>query len=113
MRIEYVSHGLGNNFGNVIEINRNLKDYPELHDVILKHEFMHTDRTFSLKDLYLDMTESGVDNKKLLWFMLKHPLSFTQVLPFYWTKKHGFIYDINQIIFCLVLMGIISLAFII
>lgn len=113
MRIEYVSHGLGNNFGDSIELNKHLLEYPEIHDVILKHELSHTDKFFSLKDLKLDLTQSDINSFDIFKFMIRHPLSFTQLLPFYWTRKHGFVYDLNLILIYLFLVGIISIAIVI
>ena len=98
MKIEYVESGIGNNFGEVIELNVNLKKYPELHDEILKHELLHTDKGFTWYDFKHDITESSVDSLDILKFMIKYPKSFTQLLPIYFSKKHGFVYDINLII---------------
>jgi hypothetical protein len=90
-----VDTGLGNRFSDVIEINKNLKNYPQLHDVVLKHELSHTDQAFTIKDLKLDLGKSEVNSLDMLKFMIKYPKSFTQLLPFYYSKKHGFVYDIN------------------
>jgi len=108
--IQYVETGLGNNFGTHIELNKNLKEYPKLHDAILNHELRHTDKLFTWKDLKNDLTENNVNSFEVLKFMLKYPKSFTQVLPFYFSKKHGFVYDINLIFIYLVCIGIIGVA---
>lgn len=111
MKIEYVDHSLGNNYGDLIELNENLKQYPKLHHQILSHELKHTKKTFTKKDLILDLTDSPVDKKELLIFMIKNPKSFYQFLPFYWTRKHGFVMDINLIIIYSVLISLVSLGF--
>ena len=111
MKIEYVSSGIGNNFGDVIELNEHLKEYPELHDVVLKHELSHTDQAFTFKDLKLDLEDSKIDKLQMLKFMLKYPKSFSQLLPFYYSKKHGFVYDINLILIYLVTLSIFSITF--
>ena len=98
MKISYVDSGLGNNFGNEIELNKYLLNYPELHKIILNHELEHTDKAFTLKDLALDLGESKINRLDLFKFMIKHPKSFYQLLPIYWSKKHGFVYDINLIL---------------
>lgn len=98
MNIEYINHSLGNNYGDEIELNENLKKYPKLHDSILNHELKHTKKVFSFFDLKHDIVESKVNSKDLLFFMFKHPKSFYQLLPFYWTRKRGFVYDINLIL---------------
>lgn len=108
MQIEYVNHGIGNHFGDVIELNENLKEFPNLHQAILEHELGHTDRVFTKQDFVADLTEYKVSKIELLKFMFKHPRSFSQFLPFYWTKKYGFVYDINLIIIYLILFSVIG-----
>ena len=109
MKISYVSTGLGNNFGDEIELNEHLKEYPELHQAVLSHELAHTNQAFTLKDLKLDLGKSEASSMDMLKFMFKYPKSFSQLLPFYYSKKHGFVYDINLILiysvtFCLTLI---------
>ena len=111
MRISYVNHGIGNNFGEEIEINENLKKYPSLHDKVLQHELGHTDKLFTKKDFTMDLLESNVNSFQMLKFMLRHPRSFSQLLPIYWTKKHGFVYDINLCIMYIAIFFIIFVAF--
>lgn len=111
MEIEYVNHGIGNRFGELIELNEELKKYPELHKAILNHEIRHTDKPgFNRKDLMIDLTETKVDKYALLKFMIKNPKSFSQFLPCYWTKKHGFVYDLNIIVIYGVLITIVSVG---
>ena len=98
MKLSYVSSGLGNNFGNEIELNEHLKEYPELHSAVLSHELAHTNQAFTLKDLKLDLSKPEVNSMDMLKFMLKYPKSFSQLLPVYYSKKHGFVYDINLIL---------------
>ena len=107
MEVRYVKWGLANNFGTFIELNENLKDYPKLHDSILQHEFQHTDKLFTLHDLNHDLKNDGHEVDKIL-FMVKHPKTWIQFLPLYWTKSKGFVYDINLSIFWFFILGIIS-----
>jgi len=98
MKIKYVDWGVANNFGDRIEINRNLKNYPKLLAPILSHEQAHTDKTISWEDIKLDFfSNSNINSWEMFKFMIKHPKSFTQLLPFYVTKK-GITCDINLII---------------
>jgi len=111
MKIKYVDFGIANNFGSFIEINRNLKKYPHLLKPILKHELSHTNKFFSLKDFKLDFYEdSEINIFDMLKFMFKHPKSFSQVLPVYWTKKKGFVYDINLIVMYLMMVIIFTVT---
>ena len=118
-RIEYVDWGLANNFGNIIELNRNLVNYPELFNPILRHELEHTDKFFTWHDLKHDLSSSyKVNQFQLIKFMLKHPKSFTQLLPVYWQySKKRIVYDINLLIIyatfasTIILATILSLKF--
>lgn len=108
-RIEYVDWGIANNFGDIIELNKNLVDYPELFNPIMRHELEHTDKFFSWHDLKHDLVSSHKINQlQLLKFMFKHPKSFTQLLPIYWHSKRGIVYDVNLIITYSIFIFIIS-----
>lgn len=113
-KIVEVNHGVANNFGKYIEINKNLKKYPNLLNPIMKHELAHTKEFFSVHDLKLDFVEeTGINNFEMLKFMFKYPRSFTQLLPFYWTRKKGFVYDINLMIMYLISISVfISILYI-
>jgi len=111
MKIKYVDYGLANNFGNSIEINKNLKNYPDLLKPILKHELAHTDKLFSFKDFKLDFYEDNeINTFDMLKFMFKYPKSLTQIFPFYWTKKKGFVYDLNLIVMYLIMIFIFTVT---
>jgi len=108
MEVEYVDWGLANNFGTHIELNKNLKQYPKLHYKILRHELRHTNKPFSKQDLKNDFLETKVSSVELIKFMIKNPKSMIQILPFYWTKRYGLVYDINLILTYLIIVFIIS-----
>ncbi len=91
-----VNHGIANRFEDCIEVNRHLRKYPKLYFPILQHELEHTNRSFSIEDLKHDInSEHKVNQIQLLKFMFKHPKSFTQILPFYYTPRRKFVIDIN------------------
>ncbi len=109
--IVYVKGGLANNFGNVIEVNENLRHYPELLKPILAHELSHTNKAFSREDLMLDLTAThDIDQSKLIKFMMKHPRSFTQLLPIYFSKTRGLVYDINAILAYVMYISLVFLG---
>jgi len=102
-----VDFGIANRFDDHIEINRNLKKYPHLLEPILEHEFSHTDKSISIEDFKLDFIQSSnINSFEMLKFMVKHPKSFTQILPFYWTRKNGFVYDFNLGVMYLIMISI-------
>ena len=110
MEIREVDFGIANNFGDYIELNKNLRNYPKLRRQILDHEFGHTKRKgFTKEDLIHDLSEVKVSNFELLKFMVHNPKSFYQLLPFYY-KQGRIYYDINLIIIWMVILGIISFA---
>ena len=112
MKIEYVNHSIGNNYGEEIELNENLKKYPKLHRKILRHELGHTNKGFK-KNFIHDLTEDSVGIKEILSFMLHNPKSFYQFRPFFWHKKYGFTYDSNLIIIYSVILIVITTAILI
>ncbi len=99
MKIIEVNHSIANRFNGYIEINENLKKYPNLYKPILKHELDHTNKLWSLHDFKLDMiSNTGVNYWNLLKFMFRYPRSFLQLSPLLYSKKRGFIFDINLFI---------------
>jgi len=111
MEIRYVDGGLANNFGNYLEINKHLKKYPSLLNPILIHELDHTDETFTIQDLYLDLSASyNINQFELIKFMVKHPRSFSQLLPVYYSKTKGWVYDINLSLSYITFISFISVA---
>ena len=99
MEIKYVSHSIANKFSDHIEVNKHLRCYPKLLDPIIKHEEGHTNKTFTMHDFKLDfLSNSKINHLSLVKFMFRHPLSFLQLSPILYSKKKGFIIDINLLI---------------
>lgn len=112
VEIQYVKWGLANRFSNpdCIELNVALKTNPKLHDAILKHELGHRkDNTFR-QDFVHDLTPiNRLSQKDLIVFMIKHPRTITQLLPFYWSpRRKELVYDINMLIIYGVSLSIIA-----
>ncbi len=102
MEIRLVDYGIANNFGDYIEINKELKKFPKLYNSILKHELQHTKKPFSLFDLKIDI-KNKVPIFGLMKFMITRPKTWTQALPIYIRNKK-LIYDFNLML--LYLFGI-------
>lgn len=99
MKIIEVNHSIANRFDGYIEINKNLRKYPKLLSPIMQHELSHTDESWSIKDFKLDFfSNSKVNQWDLIKFMFKYPASFVQLSPILYSKKKGFIVDINLLI---------------
>ncbi len=106
-----VDYGIANNFGTYIEVNKYLKKYPHLFNPVIEHELSHTDKVISAHDLKLDFYQNNnINSWDMLKFMFKHPKSFTQLAPFYWTKKKGFVYDLNLIVMYLIMIGVFTIT---
>ena len=110
MEVVYINHSIANRFSNHIEINENLKKYPELHNQILAHEFKHEDGGFTFNDLKLDLTQR-INIWQLSKFMIKHPKSFLQFAPIYYSRKKGFVWDMNLILFYIFLIILVLIGF--
>ena len=111
MEIRYVNHSIANRFDGYVEINKNLKKYPELLEPILSHELQHSDKPWSVEDFKLDfLSNNKVNNWQLLKFMFKYPKSFLQLSPVLYKRKKGFIIDINLIIMYFVMVTMFVLT---
>lgn len=109
VEVKYVKYGIANRFKDCIEMNVNLRKYPELHDAILQHELSHEEGKWTLKDLKHDfLPENKLNNWQLIKFMVKNPSSFRQLLPIYYSWERGLVYDINLILMYLIIGGIFS-----
>ena len=109
MEIRYINHSIANRFSDYIEINHHLKDYPKLLEPILQHELSHTNKDFSWQDFKLDFfSTNDIDSWEMFKFIIKHPSSWLQLSPVIYSKKKGFIYDINLIILYLIMITIFT-----
>ena len=105
MKVIEVNHSIANRFDGYIEMNKHLKKYPKLYEPILEHELSHTDKPFTWGDFKLDfLSNSRVNQWSLMKFMFKHPASFLQLSPFLYSKKKGFIIDINILLMYLLMI---------
>ncbi len=105
MEIIEVNHSIANRYDGYIEVNKHLKKYPKLYEPILKHELEHTDQPWSWKDFRLDfLSNTHVNQFSLMKFMFKHPASFLQLSPLLYSKKKGFIIDINILLMYFVMI---------
>lgn len=107
-KIKLVDWGIANNFGKYIEIHKDLPKYPELYNKILEHELQHGTETFTWKEFVLDL--KGV--KGLIPFMIHRPKTWIQVLPIYYQRGKGWVFDLNLFIISLITISLIVLDFI-
>lgn len=111
MEIIEVSHSVANRYPDHIEINKHLKKYPELLKPILEHELAHTDKPWTFLDFKLDfVSKSKVPFLSLIKFMFRHPASFLQLSPILYSKRKGFIIDINLLVMYLIMFLVFSMT---
>ena len=112
--IRYVKWGLANRFDDGIELNENLKKDMKLHNAILDHELGHKETNTFKQDFVHDLTPvNKLSQKELVAFMVKHPKTWTQLLPFYWSAtRKEFVYDLNMLIVYGAVLGGIGILFI-
>lgn len=105
--IVYVKHGVANRFNDYIELHEDLKDYPDLHEFILRHENKHTSGKYTWNDLKLDIAIPPIDKiLDVLKFMITRPKTWIQLSPIY--KSRGIYYkDPSKIIFWVLIIGIV------
>jgi len=89
--IRYINYGIGyhctDNGKSWIELNKDLKRYPELHQAVLQHELGHNtgnrmDFLHDLRDYFNPSLQF-----KLFKFSLKHPRALLSVSPILFDKK--------------------------
>jgi hypothetical protein len=111
--IIYTNNGIGyfctDKDKSWIELNRHLKKYPKLHQMVLEHELGHntkkrTDFLHDLKDFF-----NFHKQKRLTGFILKHPSALSSLFPLFFTKKgiafNWFMFMFWGIIAILLLIG--------
>jgi hypothetical protein len=101
LNIVYRNWGISDKFNDgTIELNKHLDKYPKLKRSILAHELNHTNRPgFTRKDFIHDISSPDkIDMFALMTFVIKHPRSWIQFLPFYYHKQRGMVFDANMII---------------
>jgi hypothetical protein len=102
-RIRWVNYGSSNSFiythkgkkTKIIEVNKNLLDYPNLFNQVILHEVKHSKDIWNKVDLINDIVPS-VNKLQFFSFMIANPSSWIEGLPVYYTKKQGMVYDINM-----------------
>ncbi len=116
LKIVYRNYGIADRFPDgIIELNKHLKRWPDLHSSLIEHEARHTNNVkFNRKDLMHDLsTQNQINTFRMMKFIIRHPFSIVQFAPVYWTKNRGWIIDYNLIIAWSVLLGLIFLGLII
>ena len=107
LKIKLVEWGIANRYNSTIEVHKDLPKYPRLFKPIMLHEISHTSKPgFSWKDFYIDFSgkhTQNINRLELYKFMLNRPKTWIQFLPFYYQPSKGFVYDLNKMIFWVII----------
>jgi len=106
--IRYVDWGLANNFTDYIEINKNLKRYPELLQYAIEHEEGHKNKFDLAHEFNIDFFKV----LSLILFCFRYPKSLVDLFPVR-IRKSILYYDINLICLYSVLLMLILLLILI
>ena len=111
IRIVWTDWDVANRIGSTIYLNKNLQkpEYRVLLDWIMAHELAHGEHTdkYNWNDFKLDFMPENKMLWQLLLFQLKHPKSWSQLLPF--KEVDGGIYwDISLLIQWVIALLIIA-----
>ena len=87
MEIEIINYGIACRVGNKILVNKHLFKNRPLANAIIKHEMGHS-KFFSIKDIFHDLRIKNIDGLRNDYyrFIITHPSSWTEFLPF-WRHK--------------------------
>lgn len=113
LTIIYRNFGIADAFPDgTVELNKHLENYPNLKKALIQHELRHTsEQRFNKKDLIHDLTTMNqIHQWEMVKFMVRHPLSLVQVLPAYYSKERGLVYDKNSIFIWSILLSIIGIG---
>lgn len=92
IKIKEIDYGIACRIGNIIYVNKNLKENKELYESIIKHERSHSN-SFNMTDITLDLVNSHLHGLKWQYYMflLTHPSTWSEFLPIgYYDKKFVF-----------------------
>lgn len=101
-KIVYTDWAVANVFKDgTIEMHKDLAlpQYDFLREKILDHEKAHDFEKGLVHNLKVDFFHYGFSFFELFKFMAKRPKTWIQILPIYFTKTKGIIYDKNMLIF--------------
>lgn len=117
--IIYKKWGLANNFNTYIEINEDLKKYPQLLEYVINHEKGHKESDDLPHEFNFVKPLNPINNKKsvnilyglwmnikLMGFTIIHPRTWIDLLPIQYKNKE-WIYDKNLSILYVVLIILI------
>lgn len=93
VEVKNINHGIACRIGNKIYVNSNLQAFPELYRAILSHEKKHSSG-FVWNDMVIDVVNNELRNlkKEYYRFIITHPSSWTEFLPF-WFYERRFVFN--------------------
>jgi len=89
-KIKYINHSIGYYTSDgIIELNHNLKNYPELHKMVLSHEIGHSKSGNKHIDFIYDLKDSFNFKKQWMFlkFTLRNPRALLSISPIFFEKR--------------------------
>ena len=89
VKIIYRNKGIACRIGNTIYVHKDLPGFDiALFSQIIKHELEHTPG-LTKKDIMMDLSNTHLEGMKAKYyaFILTHPSSWTELLPFDWIDR--------------------------
>jgi hypothetical protein len=105
MLIKKTHYGIASRVGDTIYINEALENkYPRLYQALITHEQNHSG-SISLKDLFIDVGNVELKDlkKEYYSFILTHPSSWSEFLPF-WIIEGKFQINITLLVFYIIVV---------
>lgn len=105
MKIKYTKYGFAARVGDIIYLSKDLDKYPELKENLIKHEKAHTSN-YAWKDIMIDWKGEHLhETKKQQYkFILTHPKSWTQVIPFWIYNKRLVVDPVLCVVWTLIII---------
>ena len=116
LKIIYRSYGIADRFPDgTIELNKHLDQYPDLKKSLISHEVKHTNRKkLNKQDFIHDLTTTHqISQWQMMKFIVRHPFSLVQFFPIYYTKRRGWLLDVNLVVIYSILAIIIGFGLLI
>ncbi len=104
LKVDFVKSGIASRIGDTIIMNINMPKYEEYCKKTLDHEIRHTDK-IDKHNLMMDFFEGSLLEN--LIFCFRHPLAFTQFIPFGKYKGQWFI-DFNQLVVYFIMVMVLG-----
>lgn len=106
MKVELVSFGVANRYGETIEINKALLKprWKRFHDWVMMHEEHHDSGAYTKEDFFHDMNTPLWVQKESLLFMLTEKGAWWQLVPIWYYRNEWIVDRSGLLIYAAILL---------